>query len=92
MPSNLPSLCPPGSRPTVFLVIELNEDYYYYYYSSRCMQFNFDLPSTILKRSDVFARKYRMCSNVVSALVVNIACLLFLLVCFHYLLALSDDE
>jgi len=29
------------------------------------MQYNFDLPSTILKkRSDVFARKYRLCSNV----------------------------
>ena len=38
------------------------------------MQFNFDLPSTILKkRSDVFARKYGLCNNVFYTLVVNLA-------------------
>ena len=38
------------------------------------MQFNFDLPSTILKkrRRDVFARKYRLCSNFFCTLVVNV--------------------
>jgi len=39
------------------------------------MQFNYDLSSTILKkkRSDVFARKYKLCSNVFYTLVVNVA-------------------
>ena len=29
-----------------------------------CMQFNFDLPSTILKKKWCFARKHRLCSKV----------------------------
>jgi len=38
------------------------------------MQFNFDLPSTILKkRSDVFAIKYRSCSNAFCTVVINVA-------------------
>ena len=39
-----------------------------------CIRLNFDLPSNILKkRSDVFARKYRLCNNVFCTLVVNVA-------------------
>ena len=38
------------------------------------MQFNFDLPSTILKkRSDVFAIKYRSCSFAFCTVVINVA-------------------
>ena len=40
----------------------------------RRMQFNFDLPSTILKkRSDVFARKYTLCRNPFCTVVINVA-------------------
>ena len=35
-------------------------------------QFNFDLPSTVLKeRSDAFVRRYKLCNNVVCTVVLN---------------------
>jgi len=35
-------------------------------------QFNFDLPSTVLKeRSDAFVRRYKLCNNVFRTVVLN---------------------
>ena len=48
-------------------------------------QFNFDLPSTVLKdRSDASARRYKLCNNVFCTIVLNVvySCLFFMLFSF----------
>ena len=58
----------------------------------RRTQFNFDLPSTVLKdRSDAFARRYKLCNDVFCTVVLNIvySCLFFMFVFLFYHLMMN---